>query len=162
MTLDEDGWFLIKDCDISSNSTAGTLPIYWTNPSYFDHTNVYMPTKNIIILVGDSLGLLGDMKDSVSLHPSVQFQNLPYITSDEYDREVPVDVMDRLPAVKNVEYWDDDGDGFISPGEVAARDMLLENRGIATVACSSSCRPVPMTSRCRKIPRALAGTCSRR
>ncbi|MBR6181221.1 MAG: DUF4959 domain-containing protein [Prevotella sp.] len=45
MTLDEDGWFLIKDCDISSNSTAGTLPIYWTNPSYFDHTNVYMPTN---------------------------------------------------------------------------------------------------------------------
>ncbi len=45
MTLDEDGWFLIKDCDISSNSTAGTLPIYWTNPSYFDKTNVYMPTN---------------------------------------------------------------------------------------------------------------------
>ena len=45
MTLDEDGWFLIKDCDISSNSTAGTLPIYWTNPSYFGHENVYMPTN---------------------------------------------------------------------------------------------------------------------
>ena len=45
MTLDEDGWFLIKDCDISSNSTAGTLPIYWNNPSYFGHENVYMPTN---------------------------------------------------------------------------------------------------------------------
>ena len=45
MTLDEEGWFLIKDCDISSNSTAGTLPIYWTNPSYFGHENVYMPTN---------------------------------------------------------------------------------------------------------------------
>ena len=27
MTLDEDGWFLIQDCDISTNSTAGKLPI---------------------------------------------------------------------------------------------------------------------------------------
>ena len=45
MTLDEQGWFLIKDCDISSNSTAGTLPVYWTNPSYFGHENVYMPTN---------------------------------------------------------------------------------------------------------------------
>ena len=45
MTLEEGDWFLIKDCDISSNSTAGTLPIYWTNPSYFGHENVYMPTN---------------------------------------------------------------------------------------------------------------------
>ena len=76
-------------------------------------SNVYMPTKNIVILVGDSLGLLGDLKDSVSLHPAVQFHNLPYITSDEYEREVPVEVIDRLPAVKNVEYWDTDGDGTL-------------------------------------------------
>ncbi len=45
MTLNEEDWFLIKDCDISTNSTAGTLPIYWTNPSYFGHENVYMPTN---------------------------------------------------------------------------------------------------------------------
>ena len=45
MTLNEEDWFLIKDCDIATNSTAGTLPIYWTNPSYFNQTNVYMPTN---------------------------------------------------------------------------------------------------------------------
>ena len=76
-------------------------------------SNVYMPTKNIVILVGDSLGLKGDLKDSVSLHPLAKFHNLPYITSDEYDREVPVSVTDRLPSVKNVEYWDTDGDGTL-------------------------------------------------
>ena len=74
-------------------------------------TNVYMPTKNLVILVGDSLGLKGGMKDSVSLYPNVVFHNLPYVTSDEYDREVPVKVTERLPSVKNVEYWDTDGDG---------------------------------------------------
>ena len=45
MTLNEEDWFLIKDCDIATNSTAGALPIYWTNPSYFGHENVYMPTN---------------------------------------------------------------------------------------------------------------------
>ena len=79
-------------------------------------SKVYMPTKNLIILVGDSLGLLGGMKDSVSLHPSVTSisgSNINYITSEEYDREVPVTVTDRLPAASNVEYWDTDGDGVL-------------------------------------------------
>lgn len=76
-------------------------------------SNVYMPTKNIVILVGDSLGLKGGMKDSVSLFPSVTFHNLPYLTSDEYEREVPIKVTERLPSVKDVEYWDVDGDGVL-------------------------------------------------
>ena len=76
-------------------------------------TNVYMPTKNLIILVGDSLGLAGGNKDSISLYPNLTFNSLPYLTSDEYEREVPVTVEDRLPSVKNVEYWDADGDGVL-------------------------------------------------
>ena len=76
-------------------------------------SKVYMPSKDIVILVGDSLGLKGDNKDSVSLYPGVTFVELPYITSDEYDREVPVTVVDRFPAVQNVEYWDTDGDGIL-------------------------------------------------
>ncbi|WP_146196229.1 MULTISPECIES: hypothetical protein [unclassified Fibrobacter] len=76
-------------------------------------SKVYMPAKDIVILVGDSLGLKGDMKDSVSLHPNATFSELPYITSDEYDREIPVTVVDRFPAVQNVEYWDTDGDGVL-------------------------------------------------
>jgi len=44
MTLNEDDWFLIKDCDIATNSTAGPLPIYWTNPDYFGR-EVYMPNN---------------------------------------------------------------------------------------------------------------------
>ena len=74
---------------------------------------VYMPAKDIVILVGKNFKLKGDNKDSVSLHPGATFTTLPYITSDEYDREVPVTVVDRLPQAKNVEYWDTDGDGVL-------------------------------------------------
>jgi hypothetical protein len=67
----------------------------------------------MVVLVGKDLGLAGKDKDSISLYPNVTFQNLQYITSDEYDREVPVKVIDRVPSVKNVEYWDTDGDGVL-------------------------------------------------
>jgi len=74
---------------------------------------VYMPAKDIVIFVGKDFKLKGDNKDSVSLYPGATFTNLPYITSDEYDREVPVQVVDRFPQVKNAEYWDTDGDGVL-------------------------------------------------
>ena len=74
---------------------------------------VYMPTRDIVILVAKTFDLKGGKKDSVSLFPNVTFSKLPYITSDEYDREVPVDVMDRFASAKNVEYWDRDGDGVL-------------------------------------------------
>ncbi len=78
-----------------------------------DISNAYMPSRNMVVLVGKDLGLAGKDKDSISLYPNVTFQNLQYITSDEYDREVPVKVIDRVPSVKNVEYWDTDGDGVL-------------------------------------------------
>ncbi len=76
-------------------------------------SDIYMPTRNLVILVGDSLGLLGDLKDSVLLYPTAKFNSTPYITSDEYDRAVPVTVVDRLPAAVEVEYHDMDGDGSL-------------------------------------------------
>ncbi|MBQ3839829.1 MAG: hypothetical protein II819_07815 [Fibrobacter sp.] len=76
-------------------------------------SKVYLPSKNIVIFVGENLKLQGNMKDSVSLYPNVTFSNAPFITSDEYDRHVPVTVVDRLPAVKAVEYWDTDYDGVM-------------------------------------------------
>ena len=76
-----------------------------------DVKKVYMPTKNIVILVGKNFNLKGKDRDSVSLYPTVTFEGAPYITSDEYDREIRVKVVDRLPSAKNVEYWDTDGDG---------------------------------------------------
>ena len=39
-------------------------------------SNVYMPTRNMIILVGTDMKLKGNKRDSVSLHPQVQFSNL--------------------------------------------------------------------------------------
>ena len=74
---------------------------------------VYMPAKDIVILVGKNFKLKGSDKDSVSLYPGATFTNLPYITSDEYEREVPVQVVDRFPMIQNVEYWDTDGDGVL-------------------------------------------------
>ena len=74
---------------------------------------VYMPAKDIVILVGKTFKLKGSYKDSVSLYPTVTFESLPYITSDEYEREVPVKVVDRFPSSKNVEYWDTDGNGVL-------------------------------------------------
>ena len=95
-------------------------------------SNVYMPTRNMVILVGENMGLKGDNRDSVSLHPGVQFNNLKYLTSDEYDREVAVTVVDRLPSVVDVEYRDEDGDGvldhivtnFSGPLTEKEKDML--------------------------------------
>lgn len=78
-----------------------------------DISNAYMPSRNMVVLVGKNLGLSGDDKDSISLYPNVTFHNLQYITSDEYEREVPVKVVDRVPSVKNVEYRDTDGDGVL-------------------------------------------------
>ncbi|WP_176421921.1 hypothetical protein [Fibrobacter sp. UWH1] len=74
---------------------------------------VYMPTKDIVILVAKTFDLKGGKKDSVSLYPNVTFSSLPYITSDEYDREIPVTVTDRFASAKNSEYWDTDGDGVL-------------------------------------------------
>jgi hypothetical protein len=76
-------------------------------------SNIYMPTRNMVILVGENMGLKGENRDSVSLHPGVQFNNLRYLTSDEYEREVPIKVIDRLPTVVDVEYRDTDGDGVL-------------------------------------------------
>ena len=89
-------------------------------------TNIYMPTRNMVILVGEHMGLKGDMRDSVSLHPNVQFSNLKYLTSDEYEREVPVTVMDRLPSAVDVEYWDTDGDGVLDQIVTNFKEPLTE------------------------------------
>ena len=66
MTLNEDDWKLIQDCDIAENSTAGTLPIYWTNPEYMGQTNVYMPTNESYQFALDGHEWeLSEMTDSV-------------------------------------------------------------------------------------------------
>ncbi|MCQ2107978.1 MAG: hypothetical protein MJZ05_04345 [Fibrobacter sp.] len=90
---------------------------------------VYMPTKDIVILVAKDFQLEGDMKDSVSLFEGKTFYNLQYVTSDEYLREVPVTVVDRFPSIVNVEYWDTDGDGVLDQivsvfdGDLTADDI---------------------------------------
>ena len=76
-------------------------------------SKVYLPSKNIVVFVGENLKLQGGLKDSVSLYPNVTFDDAPFITSDEYDRHVVITVVDRMPAVKDVEYWDTDYDGVL-------------------------------------------------
>ena len=85
---------------------------------------VYLPSKNIVIFEGKGLALKGEQKDSVSLFPMVTFQKMPYITSDEYDRRVPVKVVDRVPAVKNAEYWDRDKNGVLDQIVLQFSDQL--------------------------------------
>jgi len=48
MTTEEEDWFLIQDCDIATNTTAGSLPVMWTNPDYPAGTGnaVYMPNND--------------------------------------------------------------------------------------------------------------------
>ena len=95
---------------------------------------VYMPTKDIVILVAKDYKLEGSLKDSiwkdsVSLFENKTFRNLQYVTSDEYLREVPVDVVDRFPSILNVEYWDSDDDGKLDKivavfdGSLTAEDI---------------------------------------
>ena len=88
--------------------------------------SIQMPTKNLIILVGKDLGLKGKDQDYVSLCPGVTFENLPYMTSDEYDRQVTVKVTDRLPGVKYVEYYDNDGDGVLDSIVAVFEDGISE------------------------------------
>lgn len=67
-TLDEDGWFLIQDCDIATNTTnfQGTLPQYWTNPEWYGNTNVYMPTnESYALAIEGHEWELNEMTDSV-------------------------------------------------------------------------------------------------
>ena len=89
-------------------------------------SKVYLPTKNIVIFVGEDLKLQGGQKDSVSLYPNVTFKDAPFITSDEYDRHVVVSVVDRLPAVRDVEYWDTDYDGVLDQVVINYRAPLKE------------------------------------
>ncbi len=94
--------------------TTTKLETYGLCAMKFDQIDkVYMPSKDIIILVAKDFGLAGDMKDSVSLYPGKVFDNLQHITSDEYEREVPVTVVDRFPSLLEAEYWDTDGDGVL-------------------------------------------------
>ena len=99
--------------DVTSPDMLAMLKQAAARKGLDDVRKVYMPSKDIVILVGKSFGLKGSNKDSVSLYPTVTFENLPYITADEYEREVRVQVIDRFPSAKNVEYWDTDGDGVL-------------------------------------------------
>ncbi len=68
MTLNEEDWFLIQDCDIATNTTnfQGTLPQYWTNPEWYGNTNVYMPTNESYAIAEEGHEWeLNEMTDSV-------------------------------------------------------------------------------------------------
>ncbi|PWL03714.1 hypothetical protein [Hallerella porci] len=107
-----DSLFIEFNVDIIPADLKNPEMVTWLNGQGFDldEVNVYLPTKNTIILVGDSLKLNGKT-DYVTLAPGAVFENLSFIASAEYDRQVPVKVVDRFPAMKTVEYYDTDGNG---------------------------------------------------
>ncbi len=109
-----DSLFVEFNIDIIPADLSSPEMVVWLNGLGFDldKVKIYLPTRNTIILVGDSLGLNGQT-DYVTLAPGATFENLSFIATAEYDRRVPVNVLDRYPAAKLVEYYDTDGDGAL-------------------------------------------------
>ncbi len=107
-----DSLFVEFNIDVIPADLNSPEMVVWLNANGFDldEVKIYLPTKNLIILVGDSLGLNGKT-DFVTLAPGASFHNLSYIATSEYERQVPVKVTDRYPAAEIVEYYDTDGDG---------------------------------------------------
>ncbi len=107
-----DSLFVEFNIDVIPADLNSPEMVVWLNAMGFDldAVKIYLPTKNLIILVGDSLGLNG-RTDFVTLAPGASFHNLSYIATSEYERQVPVKVTDRYPAAEMVEYYDTDGDG---------------------------------------------------
>jgi hypothetical protein len=112
----QDSLFIEFNIDLLPADVSQADFIVMLNKNGFDLdqvSSISMPTKNLIVITGDSLGLRGADRDSVSLYPNISFTNLPYMTSDEYSRQIVVKVTDRLPSAQYVEYYDTDGDGVL-------------------------------------------------
>jgi hypothetical protein len=128
----DDSLFVEFNIDVMPADIANKNLIIYLNGAGFSVdkvSSIAMPTKNMIILVGEDLGLKGksgDSTDYVTLAPGATFTNLPYMTSDEYDRNVPVTVTDRIPGLKTVEYYDTDGDGVLDSIVVVFKDDVTE------------------------------------
>lgn len=107
-----DSLFIEFNIDIIPADLSSPEMIVWLNGLGFDldQVSVHLPTKNTLILVGDSLALNGST-DYVTLAPGASFENLSFIATAEYERRVPVTVVDRYPSANLVEYYDVDGDG---------------------------------------------------
>jgi hypothetical protein len=68
--------------------------------------------RDLVIFEQESYILIN--KDSVSLFRPLALENMPYIVSEEFDRNVPVTVVDRIPVIsKESGYYDNDGNGVM-------------------------------------------------
>jgi hypothetical protein len=74
----------------------------------------------------DSLGT-GSLKDSIRLSELAVFTNMPYITTDEYARKVPIEVVSRLPETEFAEYFDNNGDGVLDSVVVTLAEPVDSN-----------------------------------
>ena len=110
----KDSLFIEFNIDVIPADLNNPEMIVWLNGLGFDldQVSIFLPTKNMIILVGDSLGLNGST-DYVTLAPAATFHNLSFIATTEYERQVPVAVTDRYPSATTVQYYDTDGDGAL-------------------------------------------------
>jgi len=110
----KDSLFIEFNIDVIPADLNNPEMIVWLNGLGFDldQVKIYLPTKNMIILVGDSLALNGST-DYVTLAPAATFHNLSFIATTEYERQVPVTVTDRYPSATTVQYYDTDGDGTL-------------------------------------------------
>ncbi len=82
------------------------------NGQPFEVVTARQPGRRIVLLESMDLDITG--KDYVQLHELASFLNLPFIVEEEYSRQVPVTVIDRLPALASAgEYYDSNGDGVM-------------------------------------------------
>jgi hypothetical protein len=81
--------------------------------------------KDVLVFEDNDYLLLGNNKDSLSLYPGLSLTNLPYIVSQEFNRKVPVTVIDRVPQANGDHgYYDSDGDGTMDSVVVQFADTI--------------------------------------
>ena len=115
MSLNEEDWFLIQDCDIATNTTnwQGTLPQYWTNPEWYGNTNVYMPTNESYAIAEEGHEWeLNEMTDSV------RYIRVRFVENWDLSKRV-------VAGLSEINLY---GAVLVTPEELAAKEAAASSR----------------------------------
>jgi hypothetical protein len=82
------------------------------NGQEFNVIRAVLSDKNVVLLEVSGINPSGN--SVLSLKPGASFENMPFIVKEEFDREIPVATMERLPALSdNNGYYDSNSDGVM-------------------------------------------------
>jgi hypothetical protein len=128
-----DSLFVEFNIDISTNDLAHKNTLILLNGNEINVSVARQPGKRIVILESDSMGNFSGL-DSIQLHELAAFESLEYLVEEEFGRKVPVEVINRLPAMATGSgYFDSDGDGvmdsvvFHFDGAVTPEQLAMMN-----------------------------------